>query len=152
VVQLADNYLFNLLKKYSMYIKPPFLDKEFTIKTSRSGGKGGQNVNKVSSKVQIDFAVSQSLLLSPTEKETIFLHLKIKLTNDGLLQVIAQTERTQFGNRRIALKKLYQLLNKCFIVRKKRSITKPTASSVEKRLDTKKYKSELKQMRNKNWD
>ena len=89
-----------------MHFKAPFLHKEFVFKTSRSGGKGGQNVNKVSTMVQIDFTIASSLLLSEAEKEILLHKLEGKLSTDGVLQVVAQAERTQLGNKEIALKKV----------------------------------------------
>ncbi|MCX6187819.1 MAG: alternative ribosome rescue aminoacyl-tRNA hydrolase ArfB [Bacteroidetes bacterium] len=130
-----------------MHFKAPILNKEFVFKTSRSGGKGGQNVNKVSTKVQIDFSITNSSLLSDTEKEVLLQKLEGKLSTESVLQVIAQAERTQLGNKEIALKKMYIILNKCFVHKKKRKATKPSKSSVEKRLEGKKHHSQIKQMR-----
>ncbi|MES2559991.1 MAG: alternative ribosome rescue aminoacyl-tRNA hydrolase ArfB [Bacteroidota bacterium] len=130
-----------------MHFKAPFLSKEFVFKTSRSGGAGGQNVNKVSTKVQIDFSIPQSTLLSKDEKELLLQKLERKLTNEGVLQIVSQTERTQLGNKEVALKKMYHILNKCFVVKKKRKATKPSKASVEKRLSSKKRSSTIKQMR-----
>ncbi len=130
-----------------MHFKPPFLNYEFVFKTSRSGGKGGQNVNKVSSKVLIEFHINSSQLLSEKEKSTLLEKLATKLTKDDVLQIVSQTERSQLENKEIAIKKMYAALNKCFVVRKKRTATKPSRSSVEERLNLKKRNSELKKMR-----
>jgi ribosome-associated protein len=130
-----------------MHFKPPFLLSEFTFKTSRSGGKGGQNVNKVSTKVLIEFSVVTSYLLTEDERFVLLEKLADKLTKDGVLQVVAQEERSQLGNKEIALKKMYALLNKCFVVKKKRKATKPSKSAVQKRLTTKKRNASIKQAR-----
>lgn len=130
-----------------MHFKPPYLLTEFVFKTSRSGGKGGQNVNKVSSKVQIDFSIVNSYFLTEEEKSILLEKLEGKLSKEGVLQIVSQEDRTQLGNKEIALRKMYQTLNKCFVVRKKRKATKPTRSSVEKRLQSKKKQTERKQNR-----
>jgi ribosome-associated protein len=130
-----------------MHFKPPFLITEFTFKTSRSGGKGGQNVNKVSTKVLLEFPVVSSSLLSEEEKTILLEKLSDRLTRDGVLQVVAQEERSQLANKEIALKKMYALLNRCFAVKKKRRATKPSKGSVEKRLSSKKRTAEIKRMR-----
>ena len=130
-----------------MHFKPPYLLSEFKFKTSRSGGKGGQNVNKVSSKVLIEFSINSSLLLTEKEKEVLLEKLADKLTKDGMLQIVAQEERSQLANKEIALRKMYNTLNKCFVIRKKRRPTKPSKSSVEKRLTTKKRDSIVKKTR-----
>jgi ribosome-associated protein len=128
---------------------PPFLNKEFTVKTSRSGGSGGQNVNKVATKVLLEFNVQYSQLLTEEERAVLLEKLADKLTTEGVLQIVAQTERSQLANKEIAFKKMYQLLNKCFVVRKKRKATKPTKSSVQERLTGKKRDAEIKLMRKK---
>ena len=130
-----------------MHFKPPFLHPEFVFKTSRSGGKGGQNVNKVSSKVLIEFHIQTSQLLNEKEKAILLEKLVNKLTKEDVLQIVSQTERSQLENKEIAIKKMYAALNKCFVVKKKRTPTKPSKSSVEERLNSKKRNSELKKMR-----
>lgn len=125
----------------------PNLVPELTFKTSRSGGAGGQNVNKVSSKVELDFNVLNSMLLSDEQKITILKKLEKKITKDGVLQIISQTERNQLGNKEIAIKKFHELIAKCFVVKKKRKPTKPSKASKEKRLESKKKNSEVKKWR-----
>lgn len=130
-----------------MHFKPPFLDKEFRLSASRSGGKGGQNVNKLSTKVMLEFNIAASLLLTEKEKEILTEKLFARLNKEGDVQVVAQTERTQMGNRLSALKKMYALLNKCFAEKKKRKATSPSKSSKERRLQNKKMRSVIKNMR-----
>lgn len=140
----AKNLIFMATTKR---FEPPFLNKEFVIKASRSGGKGGQNVNKVSTRIQLQFDVLHSLLLSDDEKTRILQKLVDKLIDESMLQVSAQAGRSQLENKETAIKKIYALLNKCFVEQKKRKATKPTKASNEKRLTTKKRDAEIKRLR-----
>lgn len=125
----------------------PDLSPEITIKTSRSGGKGGQHINKVSTKVELAFDLTNTQLLSEEQKALLLTRLSGKLTKEGVLLVISQSERTQLGNKRVAMIKLIELLERNLIVEKKRKPTKVPKSVIEKRLIAKKRRGEIKKFR-----
>lgn len=120
---------------------------EFTFSASRSGGAGGQNVNKVNTKVELRFDIAASSLLSDDEKTQILGKLRTKLTTEGILIVVSQEERTQLKNKEICIEKFYNMLEKALTIPKKRKPTKPTAASKEKRLESKRQQSSLKSTR-----
>ena len=111
-------------------------DNEIEISAVRSGGPGGQNVNKVASAIHLRFDIQKSSL--PQIYKSRLLKLKDKrITKDGIIRIKVQQERSQSQNRQIALDRLKKLIQKVLIKRKKRIPTKPTKASQEKRLDTK---------------
>jgi ribosome-associated protein len=120
---------------------------ELEFAVSRSGGPGGQNVNKVNSKVTIKWNVEQSTLITDDEKATLLSKLAGKLTIDNVLVVTSQEMRSQLENKETAKDKLNRMISKAFEQRKKRKATKPTKSSVKKRIQDKKQRSEKKQWR-----
>ena len=123
------------------------LHTELTFKTSRSGGSGGQNVNKVSTKVLLEFDVMNSKVLDEIQRDIIQEKLANKINSEGILQVVSQTERTQLKNKKISLEKFNLLITNCFLVRKERKATKVPKAVKEKRLNDKRIKSELKKWR-----
>jgi ribosome-associated protein len=123
------------------------IEGEFVFSASRSGGPGGQNVNKVSSKVELRFSVLFTSLFSESEKEMIFRKLKNKINNEGELILVSQAERTQLMNRKVVTEKFFELLSKALTIPKKRSSTKPTYSSKIKRLDGKRNRGNIKKLR-----
>lgn len=123
------------------------LVKEVTVKTSRSGGKGGQNVNKVSSKVELIFNLANSAFFTDEEKGLLQERLATRLDLEGNLHIVSQEDRSQLLNKQRALIKLTNLLNKSLEVQKKRKPTKIPKAVIEKRLQNKSAKSEKKQNR-----
>ncbi|WP_294670399.1 alternative ribosome rescue aminoacyl-tRNA hydrolase ArfB [uncultured Fluviicola sp.] len=122
---------------------------EISFRTSRSGGKGGQNVNKVSSKVELNWNIQASTLITDEQREILLNKLSHKITKDGVLQIISQTHRTQLGNKQLVLEKLDELLESAFKVVKKRKQTKVPKGVKERRLLVKKKKAEIKKLRGK---
>lgn len=123
------------------------LDDELVLITSRSSGPGGQNVNKVSTKVELHFNVQRSVRLSDREKQLISVELKNKINRNGELILMSQSERSQLENKKIVIKKFYDLLSKALTVKKIRYQTRPTSGSKEKRIEEKKKRSEIKRLR-----
>lgn len=128
------------------------LQKEVIYKTSRSGGKGGQNVNKVSTKVELLFDIERSLLFTDEEKQRLLEKLQSRLNRDGHLQVMSEEERSQFMNKERAIEKLLLILTKALHQPKKRKATKPSKAMIAARLENKKQQSTKKASRKKNFD
>ena len=128
------------------------LQKEITYKTSRSGGKGGQNVNKVSSKVELLFDVSKSLLFTDEEKLLLIGKLQSRFNKDGLVQVICDEERSQYLNKEKAVERLIILLSKALIKPKVRKPTKVSKQAKALRLNNKRIHAEKKDSRKKDFD
>ena len=124
-----------------MKISKQDLVKEVKFKTSRSGGKGGQNVNKVSSKVELNWDVNTSNLITDEQKKLISLKLANRLNSEGLVQVITEEERSQLLNKERSLDKLILLIVKALHVPKLRKASKPKKSAIEKRLKSKQLQS-----------
>ncbi len=124
------------------------LKSELSFQTSRSGGKGGQNVNKVETKVEISFDVSASEALTPKQKDLILAKCK-SLVDDTVIKVIGNKHRTQLENKTEAKEKLIALLNRYLKPVKKRVATKPGKAAKEKKLNNKKFQGEKKSLRKK---
>lgn len=128
------------------------LKKEVTYKTSRSGGKGGQNVNKVSSKVELLFAIDQSILFTDEEKQLLMSKLQSRLNKDGYVQVMCEEERSQYLNKEKALEKLHFILTRSLYKPKARKATKPSKAMIAARLASKKIQAAKKENRKRSFD
>lgn len=132
-----------------LYLNIPDLSSEFQFLTSRSSGPGGQNVNKVNSKVELRFDIQNSTLLPDEQKEILLVKLSSKISSEGILSIVSQRDRSQFANKEDAISKFYLFISKALKPVKPRKSTRPTKGSVERRLTGKRIKSEIKQTRQK---
>ena len=123
------------------------LNKEVQYRTSRSSGPGGQNVNKVSSKVELVFDVMNSAILSDNQKHIIVEKLQNRITKEGLFILQCEDTRSQLKNKEIVFERFVNLIEQALKPVKKRKPTKPTKSSVQRRLKDKKKLSDKKDKR-----
>jgi ribosome-associated protein len=128
-------------------LKSRNFESEFLYSTSRSSGPGGQNVNKVSTKVELRLNLLLTSSLAENEKEIIFNKLKNKINKEGEIILVSQSERTQLMNKVAVTEKFYELVSKALTVQKKRRSTRPTLSSKIKRLESKRSRGNIKKLR-----
>ena len=123
------------------------MEGEFIFSTSRSGGPGGQNVNKVSTKVELRFNLRLTSAFTEKEKELIITRLKNKINKESEIILVSQSERTQLMNKELVTDKFYDLVSKALTIQKKRRSTRPTLSSKIKRLEGKRIRGNIKKLR-----
>ena len=122
-------------------------EDELVFKTSRSSGPGGQNVNKVNTKVTLLFDIPRSESLSDTQKQRILARLKSRTDRNGVIRIVSQKYRTQPANRRSAVERLGRLLADAMKTKPVRKRTQVPYSAKQRRLQDKKKRSQLKQQR-----
>jgi len=126
-------------------LKIPFSELELSF--SRSSGPGGQNVNKTSTRVEVRFRISGSRALSEAQKRALTEALGSRIDKEGWLRVVEQRSRSQARNRELALRKLGELLRGGLKRLRKRIPTRPSRASQERRIQSKRHKSETKRLR-----
>lgn len=127
----------------------PLVVRELQMRASRSRGPGGQHVNRTESAVQVVWDLENSNIFEPNQKHRIRVKLASYLTLSGEIQLRVESERSLLRNKEIAIEKLLALIEKSFEVPKKRFKTRPTRSSVERRIEGKGHRSQIKKMRRK---
>jgi len=135
-----------------MNVNKDTLQKEVSYKTSRSGGKGGQNVNKVSSKVELLFSVTDSILFTDEEKALLNEKLQSRFNKDGLIQIICDEDRSQYINKQKAIDRLINLLIHALHVPKIRKVKKVSKAAKAARVENKRIHSAKKENRKAKFD
>jgi ribosome-associated protein len=149
-INLTKPFIYcNFVRFIGKFEYMPDITYEIKFKTARSGGKGGQNVNKVETMVEGYWHVDSSAIFTPEQKERLQAKLVNKINADGFLLIKSQEDRSQLGNKLIVIEKMNDAVTKALIVPKKRKPTKPSKASKIKRLESKKKAGTIKQQRRK---
>ena len=128
-------------------------DQDLVWSFVRASGPGGQNVNKVATAAQLRFDLAGTQSLAPAVKQRLRSLAGRRVTEDGALIIVARNQRTQEGNRREALERLAELVQRALVVPKVRKPTRPTRAARERRLETKTQRRSTKQLRSRvRWD
>ena len=128
-------------------LKSRNFENEFIYTASRSSGPGGQNINKVNTKVELRISISNTNLFSDQEKDLIFRKLARKINSEGELILVAQSGRTQLMNKKLAAEKFFSAISKALTSQAERRSTRPTNTSIQKRLDEKRNLGIKKKLR-----
>jgi ribosome-associated protein len=128
-------------------LKSRIPESEYVVVATKSSGPGGQNVNKVNSKVEIRFSIKLTKCLSESEKKLVFINLKNRINSVGELVVRSESERTQFKNKKKAIEKILILISESLTEKPLRTKTTPSVRSRKETLDGKKKRGKIKQMR-----
>jgi len=128
-------------------IDPASIIREVTFKAVRSGGRGGQHVNKVSTKVELFFDINASRRFSDRQKSVLLQKLRNQVSEDGVLRLTCDTERSQLSNKILVFERFLSLVTKALTPMKKRLRSGPSAAAKEKRLKEKREQAEKKARR-----
>ena len=132
-----------------LWVRPGLVipESELAVRRTRSGGPGGQNVNKVATRIELEFDVAASTVLTPEEKARLGAKLAARMSAAGVLRIVAQSERTQARNEAAARRRLAELLVRALAVPKPRRATRPTRAAKTARVLVKRQRGALKRTR-----
>jgi ribosome-associated protein len=133
--------------RHYLYSMRECLMREVEFRTSRASGPGGQHVNKTESRVELMWSPKESDCLNEEQKFAVVNRLGNRLTQEGVLILVSEKYRSQYRNKAEVTDRFLQLVTTCLVPKKRRRSTRPTRSSVEKRIQNKKIRGEIKKLR-----